>query len=107
MKSGGAVYIITNKHRNVFYIGVTNNIQRRMYEHKKALNKGFAKKYNCNELLYVEYFWDIADAIQREKILKKWNREWKLELITKDNPDLIDLSKNWFDEEGELIDHLL
>lgn len=102
MKSGGATYIITNKHRTVLYIGVTNNIRRRMYEHKKALNEGFAKKYNCNELLYAEYFWDIADAIQRETVLKKWKRDWKSELIKKENPDLDDLSKDWFDENGEL-----
>ncbi len=102
MKSGGAVYIITNRYRTVFYIGVTNDIRRRMHEHKKRLNEGFAKKYNCTELLYFEAFWDIADAIQRETVLKKWNRAWKLELIKKENPLLIDISAEWFDEQGEL-----
>jgi putative endonuclease len=104
MKSGGAVYIITNKHRTVLYIGVTNDIRRRMLEHKKVINKGFAKKYQCNELLYFESFWDIADAIQRETVLKRWNRNWKLELIKKENPLLLDLSVDWFDEKGELKD---
>ena len=102
MKNGGAVYIITNKNRTVLYIGVTNNIQRRMHEHKKGINKGFAQKYNCTDLLYYEVFWDIRDAIHREKQLKKWNREWKMELIKKENPGLMDLSMDWFNEDGEL-----
>jgi putative endonuclease len=57
--------------------------------------------------LYFEAFWDIEDAIQRETVLKKWNREWKLDLIKKDNPELLGLSADWFDEKGELREELL
>src|SRR5688572_9514790 len=102
MKNGGIVYIITNKHRTVLYIGVTNNIRRRMLEHKRGTNKGFAQKYNYTDLLYFESFWDIADAIQRETVIKRWKRDWKLELIKMENSDLVDLSIEWFDEHGNL-----
>jgi len=104
MKSGGAVYIITNKHRTVLYIGVTNNLKRRMYEHRNRSAKGFATKYNCTDLLYFEIFWNIEDAIHRETVLKKWNRSWKMELIKKKNPQLEDLSMSWFDKNGEVIE---
>lgn len=107
MKNGGIVYIITNSKRNVLYIGVTNNIQRRMHEHKTELNKGFAQKCKCKYLLYYEAFWDIRDAIQREKVLKKWNRSWKLELIQTINPALKDLSEEWFNEDLSLKEERL
>lgn len=96
MKNGGIVYIITNKHRTVFYIGVTNDLQRRIREHKTGINKGFASKYNCTDLIYFESFWDISDAIQRETVLKRWKREWKLSLVKKDNPELLDLARDWY-----------
>jgi putative endonuclease len=107
MKTGGIVYIITNRYRTVLYIGVTNDIRRRMLEHKKRINKGFAQKYNCVDLLYFESFWDIADAIQRETVIKRWKRNWKLELIKKENPTLVDLSAEWFDEHGNLKENTL
>jgi len=103
MNFGGYVYIITNKHRTVLYIGSTTNIKRRMLEHKNGLLKGFSKKYNCCDLLFVDYFIDIADAAKKETQMKAWKRDWKLQLIKVDNPLLVDLSSDWFDEKGNLI----
>jgi putative endonuclease len=73
------------------YIGVTNNLRRRVYEHKNGLIEGFTKKYNVNRLVYYEQTENIEGAIQREKRLKKWNRQWKIELIEQINPDWKDL----------------
>ena len=74
---------------------MTNNLRRRLYEHKNKLNPGFTEKYNVHKLVYYEKTTDVKAAIQREKRLKKWNREWKLELIKKNNPNLNDLSEQW------------
>lgn len=84
------VYILGND-RPTLYIGVTNNLTRRIYEHKEGLDDGFTKKYKLKKLLYFEIFNNIDLAIQREKQLKHWNRDWKLELIKKSNPTLKDL----------------
>jgi len=81
------VYIMTNKNKTVLYIGVTNNLQRRVYEHESGLNQGFSNKYNCHYLIYYEHFLSIEDAIEREKELKKWRREKKEKLIAKQNPE--------------------
>ena len=89
------VYILTNKTNSVIYIGITNNLLRRLYEHKNKLLDGFTKKYNINKLVYFEQTSDINEAIKREKTLKKWNREWKIELIKKQNPEFKDLSSEW------------
>lgn len=89
------VYIISNKNRTVLYIGVTNDLERRIAEHKEALTKGFAKRYNCTDLLYYEYFHDIVQAIAREKQLKNWHSDWKWNLIKEENPDLVDLAADW------------
>jgi putative endonuclease len=86
------IYIITNKYHSVFYIGVTNNLKRRVYEHKNKLIEGFSKKYNLTKLIYFEYFNDINSAIRREKQLKNWHRDWKLNLVKSVNPNLNDLS---------------
>ena len=85
------VYIMTNITNNVMYIGVTNNIIRRVYEHKKELLEGFTKKYKVKKLIYYEIYNDINTAIEREKQLKKWNKNWKLRLIKKENKNLQDL----------------
>lgn len=77
------------------YIGVTNNLTRRIYEHRNKTIKGFTKKYNLNKLVYFEQLNDISSAILREKRLKKWNREWKVQLIEKINPEWKDLSENF------------
>jgi len=91
------VYIITNKKDGVLYIGVSNDLERRMFEHKNKLVKGFSSKYNLNKLIYFESYQFVKDAIKREKNLKKWKRDWKINLIVEDNADWIDLSEDWFD----------
>ncbi len=89
------VYIISNNFRNVLYIGVTRNLERRLYEHKNKLIDGFSKKYNLNVLLFYETTEYALDAIAREKQLKKWNRDKKFVLIKSVNPKLRDLSEDW------------
>jgi len=85
------VYIITNKPRGTLYIGVTDNIARRMQEHKNKMIDGFSKKYSLDKLVYCENYTDINDAIIREKMLKEWKRIWKIELIEQSNPKWEDL----------------
>ncbi len=85
------VYILASKKNGTLYIGVTNNIGRRTYEHKNWFDEWFTKKYNVKILVYYEKFASINDAIAREKQLKKWNRKWKIELFEKDNPEWKDL----------------
>ncbi|MBO7612616.1 MAG: GIY-YIG nuclease family protein [Treponema sp.] len=89
------VYILSNYTNSTLYIGVTNDLKRRIYEHKNKLISGFSSKYNVNKLVYFEETTDIKSAIQREKNLKKWKREWKDELIKKNNPSFYDLSKEF------------
>ena len=85
------VYILTNKSNKVLYIGVTNNLECRMYEHKNKLVKGFTEKYNLTKLVYYEVTSDIISAIKREKQLKNWHRDWKIKLINDFNPEWKDL----------------
>ena len=92
------LYIITNKKNGVLYIGVTNNLERRMLEHKNKLIKGFSSRYNLDKLVYLEAYQYVEDAIKREKNMKKWKREWKINFIVEANPDWGDLSKDWFEE---------
>ena len=85
------VYILTNFNDTTFYIGVTNNLTKRIYEHKNKLMKGFSDKYNLKKLVYFEETNDINSAIRREKQLKNWHREWKINLIKSKNPNFEDL----------------
>ncbi len=85
------VYILSSKTK-VLYIGVTNTLERRIYEHKNKLIDGFTKKYNVDKLVYYEMFNNINDAINREKQLKNWHREWKINLIESVNKNWKDLS---------------
>lgn len=85
------VYIITNDRGNVMYVGVTNNLERRIMEHKSGLVKGFTKKYNVKKLVYFEQTSSIDAAIVREKEIKKWRREKKDALVRSINPDFKDL----------------
>jgi putative endonuclease len=85
------VYIMTNQSRNL-YVALTNNIRRRVNEHKDGLIEGFTKRYNIKRFIYVESYSDIDSAITREKQIKNWRREKKLSLINKENPDWHDLS---------------
>ena len=90
------VYIITNKRNGTLYTGITNNIIRRVYEHKYEIYDSFAQKYHLNQLVYCEIFQDVRLAILREKRIKKWPRKWKIALIEKENPSWKDLSEGWF-----------
>ena len=85
------IYILTNQYNTVFYVGVTNNLIRRVYEHKNKLVKGFTSKYNIKKLVYYEVFSDVRDAIYREKQIKSWSRKKKIEMIEKFNPEWKDL----------------
>ena len=89
------VYILTNWNNNVIYIGVTNNLERRIYEHKNKLIQGFTFKYNVDKLVYFEITSNVDDAIKREKQLKGWNREKKNNLIESINPQWNDLTETW------------
>jgi putative endonuclease len=89
------VYILTNR-SNTLYIGVTNNLERRVLEHRSKIIPGFTQKYNISILVYFEVFNDIHKAIQREKELKGWKRIKKINLIESRNPFWIDLSQDWF-----------
>jgi putative endonuclease len=85
------VYILTNKYRTVFYTGVTSDLTRRMQEHKSGKGSGFCRRYNVYILVFYEVHINVLDAIRREKQIKKWNRNWKIELIRKKNPEIKDL----------------
>jgi putative endonuclease len=87
------VYILTNKSNNGLYIGVTNDLERRIYEHKNKMIDGFTKKYNLTKLVYYEATTDVGSAIEREKQLKNWHREWKMNLIKEFNPEWKDLGE--------------
>ena len=93
------VYILASKKRGTLYIGVTNDLIKRAFEHKNDLVEGFTKKYGVHHLVYFEQTSDINSAITREKQIKKWRRQWKIELIEEKNPgwkDLfLDLVKQW------------
>ena len=88
---GGYTYIVSNKTRSVLYIGVTNDLYYRIAEHKKLKGSIFTSKYKCIDLVYYEFHETIEGAIEREKRLKKWKRDWKDKLINEFNPTLKDL----------------
>lgn len=90
------VYILASKRRTL-YIGVTNNLERRVYEHKHKIIDGFTKKYNINRLVYYEATGNVESAIAREKHLKGWLRRRKIELIESVHPSWDDLSAEWYD----------
>ncbi len=85
------VYILTSISK-ILYIWVTNNIERRLYEHRNGKNNSFTRKYKIRKLVFLEQFNNINDAIESEKKLKNWKRQWKIDLIEKNNPHWIDLS---------------
>ena len=91
------MYIMTNK-SGTLYIGVTNDIERRVHEHKNGANEGFTKRYKMDRLLYYEDYPDPTSAIEREKQLKGWLRKKKIELIREVNPRWEDLAATWFRE---------
>ncbi len=81
MKKDSYVYILTNEYNKVFYIGVTSDLVKRVWEHKNKVVEGFAKKYSLTKLVYYEIASDIENAIEREKQLKRWHRQWTVNLI--------------------------
>ena len=89
------VYILTNACNSVLYIGATNNLIKRVVEHKQGKYDGFTKKYNVHKLVHYGEYSRIEDAIQREKPLKKWKRKWKEELVERDDYFYKDLSEKW------------
>ncbi|MCQ2576006.1 MAG: GIY-YIG nuclease family protein [Treponema sp.] len=86
------VYFMTNEYNTALYIGVTSDLQKRVYQHKNHTYEGFTDKYNCTKLVYFEECNDITAAISREKQLKNWHREWKNNLVNETNKDWKDLS---------------
>ncbi len=88
------VYIMASQKNGTLYIGVSNNLERRIFEHKNNLIPGFTSKYHIHTLVYYEHTDNINAALQREKQLKKWDREWKIELIEQDNPEWNDLGEH-------------
>ena len=86
-----AVYIVASKRNGTLYIGVTSNLQQRVWQHSNESTAGFTNKYKVHMLVYYELHLDMVSAITREKQIKKWNRAWKLELVEEKNPDWKDL----------------
>ena len=90
-----AVYIMTNYSQTSFYIGITGNLQKRVWEHKNKFVEGFTKRYNIDRLVYYELTDSVETALNREKQLKRWHRDWKINLIKEMNPQFKDLSTDW------------
>lgn len=90
------VYIMCNRPDGTLYIGITDNLEERVKEHKlKVYPQSFTAKYNCDKLVYFEEFENGEKAVKRERQMKKWKREWKINLIKEFNPNWIDISLNW------------
>jgi putative endonuclease len=90
------VYILASKRNGTLYIGVTNDLVRRVWEHREGKVEGFTKKHGVKRLVYYEMFGDIHAAIHRETRLKKYKREWKMNLIQRENVEWRDLAESWF-----------
>ncbi len=88
---------MTNKPNGTLYIGVTNNLERRVAEHKGGLADGLMRRYKLHHLVWFEEYSDIVDAIAQEKNMKEWDRSWKVKRIWKMNPDWKDLAADWLD----------
>jgi putative endonuclease len=86
------VYLLASKPYGTLYVGVTSNLIQRVFQHKEGLVDGFTKKYDVHQLMYYEVHLDVREAILREKRIKKWNRQWKINLIEQNNPHWINLS---------------
>jgi len=91
------VYILASKRIGTLYIGLSNDLKRRVWEHKQGAAPGFTRKYGVKMLVYFEEWGDIGDAIHRETRLKKYKREWKINLIERTNPEWNDLARDWYD----------
>lgn len=96
MPGKAAVYILASGKHGTLYVGVTSNLPKRIWEHKNNIVAGFTERYNIHSLVYYELHGNIAEAIWREKRLKKWRRAWKIALIEKENAEWRDLSEDLF-----------
>ena len=95
MEKNYYVYIMTNWNNRVIYVGITSNLEQRVYVHKHKLLEGFTKRYNVNKLVYYDCTTDVKSAIEREKQIKGWVRRRKIALVESMNPEWNDLSKDW------------
>jgi len=95
LKMPSFVYILASKRKGTLYVGVTTDLVKRISEHKLGIKSGFPQEHNVKLLVYYETYEDVRDAIAREKVLKKWRRDWKVALIEKDNPW-------WHDRFGDI-----
>ena len=91
----GYVYIMASQRNGTLYIGVTSNLEQRVYEHREGVTKGFTSLYGCRHLVWYEEHFEIGSAIQREKSLKRWYRAWKIDLIQQFNPEWRDLYEDF------------
>ncbi|MBN2347349.1 MAG: GIY-YIG nuclease family protein [Bacteroidales bacterium] len=89
------VYILSNKRNGILYIGFTNNLERRVREHKEKCGNGFAARYDVDKLVYYEEFSNSYEAFRRESRMKEWKRAWKIKLIEEMNPDWQNLAEDW------------
>ena len=104
MKSGGYVYILTNKPMGTLYIGSTTDLVGRIWQHKNKSIPGFTSKYNIDKLVYYEWHDSLNDMVLRERQLKKWNRNWKYRLIIQKNPDWNDLYNDVLSQNGYALE---
>ena len=95
MKRNGYIYILSSGRNGSLYVGVTSNLRRRIWQHKEKMVEGFTSKYSINQLVYVEIYALIVDAIAREKQLKRYKRQWKIALIEEKNPRWLDLTNDY------------
>jgi putative endonuclease len=98
MEKGGWVYIMANRYRGGTYVGVTANVLRRVQQHREGQGSAHVRDFNKTRIVYLEKHDGIVPAIAREKLIKKWKREWKFALIEENNPDWLDLWDQWFPE---------
>ncbi len=91
------VYLLTNKNKTVLYAGVTNSLEKRVWQHKRHAIRGFTGRYNCDRLVYFESFDEINEAIAREKQIKGWSRAKKSAIVSSENREWRDLAEEWFD----------
>ena len=90
------LYMMSNRKHGTIYTGITNDLQRRVLEHKKGVNEGFTKRYNLGKLVYYEEHKYINNVRERERQIKAWKRQWKIRLIEEDNPEWEDLAGKWY-----------
>jgi putative endonuclease len=100
MQKGGWVYIMANRYRGGMYVGVTANLEARVQQHREGTGSIHVRDYGKTRIVYAERHEEIESAIAREKLIKKWRREWKFALIEADNPDWRDLWDEWFPATG-------